>query len=237
MVSEGRLQVELRIEQERVRAPLSSLFSGRTAEVAELLRSSGVPLMALSTAEPTIEQVRRLFGEACAACDGERHMSAPAVSALVPPDTSGQLQPLQELPLPQRCRTRRKPSAGYSSRFYCWCCWRVASWLVWRRREKQRYRRVALVELASIEASLAATQTDSPNARARSPRSRRLLKRTSLAVAPREQVAALTGDAWLAFLQRTRGRFDARSGALLALASYAPPDQVAAISQRRSRRR
>ncbi|WP_093633254.1 DUF58 domain-containing protein [Paraburkholderia aspalathi] len=63
VVSEGRLQVELRIEQERVRAPLSTLFSGRTAEVAELLRSSGVPLMALSTAEPTIEQVRRLFGE------------------------------------------------------------------------------------------------------------------------------------------------------------------------------
>ena len=63
VVSEGRLQVELRIEQERVRAPLSTLFSGRTAEVAELLRSSGVPLMAVSTAEPTIEQVRRLFGE------------------------------------------------------------------------------------------------------------------------------------------------------------------------------
>ncbi|MFM0616746.1 DUF58 domain-containing protein [Paraburkholderia nemoris] len=63
VVSEGRLQVELRIEQERVRAPLSTLFSGRTAEVAELLRSSGVPLMALSSAEPTVEQVRRLFGE------------------------------------------------------------------------------------------------------------------------------------------------------------------------------
>ncbi|MFM0211530.1 DUF58 domain-containing protein [Paraburkholderia sediminicola] len=63
VVSEGHLQVELRIEQERVRAPLSSLFSGRTAEVAELLRSSGVPLMALSTAEPTVDQVRRLFGQ------------------------------------------------------------------------------------------------------------------------------------------------------------------------------
>jgi len=63
VVSEGRLQVELRIEQERVRAPLSSLFSVRTAQVAELLRSSGVPLMALSTAEPTVGQVRRLFGE------------------------------------------------------------------------------------------------------------------------------------------------------------------------------
>ncbi|CAG4903306.1 DUF58 domain-containing protein [Paraburkholderia saeva] len=63
VVSEGQLQVELRIQNERVRAPLTSLFSGRTAEVAELLRSSGVPLMALSTDEPTVEQVRRLFGQ------------------------------------------------------------------------------------------------------------------------------------------------------------------------------
>jgi uncharacterized protein (DUF58 family) len=63
VVSEGRLQVELRIEQEKVRVPLASMFKGRTAEVADLLRSSGVPLMALSTHEPTVDQVRRLFGE------------------------------------------------------------------------------------------------------------------------------------------------------------------------------
>ncbi|HEY1612034.1 MAG TPA: DUF58 domain-containing protein, partial [Paraburkholderia sp.] len=63
VVSEGRLQVELRIGEERVREPLSSLFGGRATEVAELLRSSGVPLMPISTAEPTVGQVRRLFGE------------------------------------------------------------------------------------------------------------------------------------------------------------------------------
>jgi hypothetical protein len=63
VVSEGRLQVELRIQNERVRAPLASLFKGRAAEVAELLRSSGVPLMALSTDEPTVDQIRHLFGE------------------------------------------------------------------------------------------------------------------------------------------------------------------------------
>ena len=63
VVSEGRLQVELRIEHERVRVPLTSLFEGRAAEVAELLRTSGVPLMAISTAEPAIDQVRRLFGQ------------------------------------------------------------------------------------------------------------------------------------------------------------------------------
>ncbi|GAB5100477.1 DUF58 domain-containing protein [Caballeronia sp. LP006] len=63
VVSEGRLQVELRMENERVRAPLASLFKGRAAAIAELLRTSGVPLMALSTAEPVVDQVRRLFGE------------------------------------------------------------------------------------------------------------------------------------------------------------------------------
>lgn len=63
VVSEGRLQMELRIENERVRAPLASLFKGRAAEIADLLRASGVPLMALSTAEPVVDQVRRLFGE------------------------------------------------------------------------------------------------------------------------------------------------------------------------------
>jgi uncharacterized protein (DUF58 family) len=63
VVSEGHLQVELRIENERVRLPLASLFRGRTADVAELLRSSGVPLMAVSTDEPAIDQVRRLFGQ------------------------------------------------------------------------------------------------------------------------------------------------------------------------------
>jgi uncharacterized protein (DUF58 family) len=63
VVSEGRLQVELRIDNDRVREPLASLFKGRAAEVAALLRASGVPLMPLSTAEPVIDQVRKLFGE------------------------------------------------------------------------------------------------------------------------------------------------------------------------------
>jgi uncharacterized protein (DUF58 family) len=63
VVSEGRLQVELRIDNERVRLPLAGMLEERTVEVAELLRSSGVPLLALSTAEPVVEQVRRLFGQ------------------------------------------------------------------------------------------------------------------------------------------------------------------------------
>ncbi|MFM0503399.1 DUF4381 domain-containing protein [Paraburkholderia caffeinilytica] len=157
-------------------------------------------------------------------------MSAPAVSALAPPDTSGQLQPLLELPLPQAVSYAPQTIGWVFAGFLLLVLLAVASWLVWRQRRQQRYRRVALAELASIEASLVAMQTDSAQRASALAAIPRLIKRTSLAVAPREQVAALTGDAWLAFLQRTHGRFDARSEALLALASYAPADQVAAIS-------
>jgi Domain of unknown function (DUF4381) len=151
-------------------------------------------------------------------------------ASLVPPDSSGQLKALQELPLPE--------TVSYAPHTIGWvfvavvllAALGVALWIARRRRAKQRYRRAALTELASIEASLASAHADREqraNALAAIPR---LIKRTALVVAPREQVAALTGGEWLAFLQRTRGRFDARSGALLALASYAPPEVVAGIS-------
>jgi len=151
-------------------------------------------------------------------------------TSLVPPDSSGQLKPLQELPLPE--------TVSYAPHTVGWvfiavlllAALGVALWFGWRRREKQRYRRVALSELASIEARLASTHADREqcaNALAAIPR---LIKRTALAAAPREQVAALTGGEWLAFLQHTHGHFDAGSGALLELASYAPPDVVARIS-------
>ncbi|UVA81863.1 MoxR protein [Pandoraea commovens] len=62
VVSEGHLQVELRVANERVRTPVAAFFRGRTAEVAELLRTSGVPWMPLSSAEAAVDQVRRLLG-------------------------------------------------------------------------------------------------------------------------------------------------------------------------------
>ncbi|MEA3092841.1 MAG: hypothetical protein QOJ04_4183, partial [Caballeronia sp.] len=101
-----------------------------------------------------------------------------------------------------------------------------ASWMGWRRYKRERYRRVALTELAEIEAAL----SDAQRRTAALTAIPSLIKRTSLAAAPRERVASLTGDEWLAFLKRTRGRFDARSGALLTLVSYAPAEQVASIT-------
>ncbi len=51
-----------------------------------------------------------------------------------------------------------------------------------------------------------------------------LLKRVALARFPRERVAPLVGDAWLAFLDRTGGgdRFRSGAGRVLAEAPYAP---------------
>jgi hypothetical protein len=146
-------------------------------------------------------------------------------------DKSSQLQSLQELPLPT--------PVSYAPQTIGWVF--VAAvlialvlaglWAAWRRYERQRYRRNALQELAGIEANLATGQADPLQRAAMLAAIPRLLKRTSLEVATRERVAALTGDAWLAFLQRTRGRFDAQTGPLLTLASYAPPEQVARLSQ------
>ncbi|HZZ11480.1 MAG TPA: DUF4381 domain-containing protein [Paraburkholderia sp.] len=151
-------------------------------------------------------------------------------AALIPPDASGQLQPLKELPLPDAVSYAPQTVGWLGVALLVAALVVLASWAVWRRRRQQRYRRIALNELAGIEALLACEPANSARRASALAAIPRLIKRTSLAVARREQVAALTGDAWLDFLNRTRGHFDARSGALLTLASYAPADQVAAIS-------
>lgn len=58
-----------------------------------------------------------------------------------------------------------------------------------RRRYAGRYRRAALRELALLPAEEFST----------------LLKRTALAAWPREEVASLSGDAWLDFLNKSAG--------------------------------
>jgi hypothetical protein len=65
-----------------------------------------------------------------------------------------------------------------------WSIWRVL--LHWR---GNRYRREALRELPNTSASAIPV----------------LLKRTALAAWPREQVASLSGERWLRFLQTTGG--------------------------------
>ncbi len=89
--------------------------------------------------------------------------------------------------------------------------------LWWRRRYRRNaYRRAALAELRQLDAGANATAINV------------LLKRTARA-AGFGDAAALSGEAWLQFLERTRGRGPALFGArerelLLALYSPEPPD-------------
>jgi uncharacterized protein (DUF58 family) len=63
VVTGGELQIELDIgERSAVRSALSEHFQGRQKDVAELLRRSGVPMMAFDTAGDVVDQLRRLLG-------------------------------------------------------------------------------------------------------------------------------------------------------------------------------
>ena len=74
----------------------------------------------------------------------------------------------------------------------------LATFLVWRRRRRTRYRRVALAELRSIEAR-PANETVLRDLAA-------LVRRTALAVYPRQDVAHLHGEDWRNFLNRSAGK-------------------------------
>jgi hypothetical protein len=154
-------------------------------------------------------------------------MTRTSPAPLAPADTPLALQPLQELPLPAPVSYVPQTPGWVIVALVLVMAAALIAWTMRRRYRRARYRRAALAELARIEADLH-DATRRSDALAAIPA---LLKRTALAATSRERVAALSGADWLAFLQRTRGRFDERSGRLLATASYAPPGHLAAVSQ------
>jgi len=89
-----------------------------------------------------------------------------------------------------------------------WACW----WIIHRWRANA-YRRAALAELQA-----AGTRRDQLKVLPE------LLKRTALAAYPRERVASLSSDAWLAFLDETAATpaFAAGPGKLLGELAYDP---------------
>lgn len=109
-----------------------------------------------------------------------------------------------------------------------------------RRRARGAARRHALKELARLTAEF----EQHGNAVAFSSDMSELLRRTMLAYAPRSEVAGLTGDAWLAWLDRDfdRPRFQGETGRKLLELPYRRPDDdlsaldlvdvVAAVRQR-----
>lgn len=99
----------------------------------------------------------------------------------------------------------------------------LAAWAVfaWRRYRKNAYRREALALIDSTPL------TELPA----------LVKRVALATAPRTDVAALTGDAWLAYLDRTYGGdgFTNGPGRLMATVSFEPaPEELRVATDLRS---
>ncbi len=99
----------------------------------------------------------------------------------------------------------------------------IRRWL--QHRAANRYRRDALGRLDEI-----VSHANEPAAVAALPA---LVKRTALSFAPREDVAQLSGDAWLAYLDSTYGGngFTTGPGKLLPALSYGsraalPPNQV-----------
>ena len=77
-------------------------------------------------------------------------------------------------------------------------------WGLWRwraHRAANRYRREALAELSAIKSRLAAPQDRAEMLAGIA----NLLKRTALGAWPRDAVASLSGDQWVAFLRKTAG--------------------------------
>ena len=98
------------------------------------------------------------------------------------------------------------------------------AWAIWvtvRRRRANLYRKQALDHLIAIEQSLAdlAARAGAMNALPV------LVKRTALACRARSEVAALSGDAWLIFLDDSYGGtgFTAGPGKLLPALAYSTP--------------
>jgi hypothetical protein len=93
----------------------------------------------------------------------------------------------------------------------------VSAWRVWRRHRAARYRREALAVLAVLHEAAEVSA---------------LLRRTALAIAPRAEIAALTGTAWPDWLAaRCPGAMPQAVRALLAAGIYAragaAPDSAA----------
>ena len=98
---------------------------------------------------------------------------------------------------------------------------------VLQQRRRNRYRREAAAELRGIEARLGSATTRE-TALAELPV---LVKRVALHLARRDEVAALSGPSWLAFLDRTWNgdAFRAGPGRLLPEIAYGTPARLAAL--------
>ena len=130
---------------------------------------------------------------------------------------------LQELPLPEPVSYAPQTAGWYLLLAIALMLAAVVVFRWRRHRASNRYRREALSALVRIEReSSGAGALDQLPA---------LVKQTLLAFAPREDVAQLSGNRLLQFLDSTYGgtEFTAGPGRLLPKCSYGSPDALAAI--------
>ena len=101
------------------------------------------------------------------------------------------------------------------------------AWRFGRRWWRNRYRRAALRELRPLRKQIADPGTRAEGLLALA----RLLKRAALRLFPRQDVAALTGQSWLDFLDNSAQMtgFSVGDGKIFADLAYLPPAQRAAI--------
>lgn len=105
-------------------------------------------------------------------------------------------------------------------------CWIGCKWCL--RWQNNRYRREALEELSRVAAGSLKSTSRIKALQNLNP----LLKRTALAVWPRTEVADLTGDGWLAFLNRTGDTafFGHEPARLLSEVSFVNEDKLSNLS-------
>jgi hypothetical protein len=97
------------------------------------------------------------------------------------------------------------------------------------RRRNNAYRRAALAQLERLNLQLQDDEQREASLRALP----ELVKRTALGVWPRQEVAALSGEEWLTWLDRTwpRNEFADGAGRLLPQLAYADTDRLSALTK------
>ena len=220
VVSDGRLQIEV----SAARNDLRTRFNQAYATAFEGLRSSlgryEIPVLQLNTIEPVSRQIRRALGGQTVA-----RRPGPGSSSLdrwLNPCTSEfgnrMLKGFQEISLPE-------PVSWWPQTAGWWvvgallliglCWWGGRRFLRWRA-DAYRRRRIADLESLLVRAGgdLQAVLVHLPP----------LLKATALQAYRRSDVAALTGEAWLAFLdaQYPGPRFLSQTGSRLVSIAYQP---------------
>ncbi len=112
------------------------------------------------------------------------------------------------------------PAPGWWALLAIIMCVALAAW-AWRRRGTRR--RGAVDEARAVLARLRAVATDADVTTLAAELSA-LLRRVCVSLWPREQVAGLTGEGWLQFLDRAQGgdEFTRGAGRLLIRAPYRP---------------